>query len=105
MNKKRFLFHLTLLLLMAAINFSLPVATLAAQTAESSVTADGPAIDAPSSQLETIPADKVPTQQAPSSKGTEDTMAMLLKFVVLWSIIYIIIKVVRRKLDEQKKIR
>lgn len=32
-------------------------------------------------------------------------MAMLLKFVVLWSIIYIIIKVVRMKLDEQKKIK
>ncbi|MEI3245073.1 MAG: hypothetical protein V8S26_02690 [Lachnospiraceae bacterium] len=64
-----------------------------------------PAIDAPSSDIETVPADKVPTQQAPSSKGTEDTMAMLLKFVVLWSIIYIIIKVVRMKLDEQKKIK
>ena len=64
-----------------------------------------PAIDAPSSDIETAPADKVPTQQAPSSKGTEDTMAMLLKFVVLWSIIYIIIKVVRMKLDEQKKIK
>ena len=64
-----------------------------------------PVIDAPSSDIETVPADKVPTQQAPSSKGTEDTMAMLLKFVVLWSIIYIIIKVVRMKLDEQKKIK
>ena len=64
-----------------------------------------PAIDGPSSDIETVPADKVPTQQAPSSKGTEDTMAMLLKFVVLWSIIYIIIKVVRMKLDEQKKIK
>ena len=64
-----------------------------------------PAIDTPSSDIETVPADKVPTQQAPSSKGTEDTMAMLLKFVVLWSIIYIIIKVVRMKLDEQKKIK
>lgn len=64
-----------------------------------------PAIDAPSSDIKTVPADKVPTQQAPSSKGTEDTMAMLLKFVVLWSIIYIIIKVVRMKLDEQKKIK
>lgn len=64
-----------------------------------------PAIDAPFSDIETVPADKVPTQQAPSSKGTEDTMAMLLKFVVLWSIIYIIIKVVRMKLDEQKKIK
>ena len=64
-----------------------------------------PVIDAPSSDIETVPADKVPTQQAPSSKGTEDTMAILLKFVVLWSIIYIIIKVVRMKLDEQKKIK
>lgn len=64
-----------------------------------------PVIDAPSSDIETVSADKVPTQQAPSSKGTEDTMAMLLKFVVLWSIIYIIIKVVRMKLDEQKKIK
>lgn len=64
-----------------------------------------PVIDAPSSDIETVPADKVPTQQAPSSKGTEDTMAMLLKFVVFWSIIYIIIKVVRMKLDEQKKIK
>lgn len=105
MKKKRVLFHLTLLLLMVTISFSLPVTAQASQTAASSVAADGTAIDTPSSQLETVPADKVPTQQAPSSKGTEDTMAMLLKFVVLWSIIYIIIKVVRRKLDEQKKIK
>ena len=119
--KRTIFFQLPVLLLAAFLLFTLPVHAETAQPssvttlpAKSDVAVPislepgsdvQPVIDAPSSDIETVPADKVPTQQAPSSKGTEDTMAILLKFVVLWSIIYIIIKVVRMKLDEQKKIK
>jgi hypothetical protein len=60
------------------------------------------AIDAPSSDIETVPADTVTVQQAPSSSGMGETMKILLEFTVLWSIIYITIKMVRRKLEKDR---
>ena len=59
-------------------------------------------IGAASSDIETVPADDVPIQQAPSSKNSNDAMMALLEFVVLWSVIYMVIKLVRKKLEKDR---
>ena len=59
-------------------------------------------LNIPGSNVETVPAGDVPIQQAPSSKNSNDTMMALLEFVVLWSVIYIVIKLVRRKLEKDR---
>ena len=62
-------------------------------------------IGAAGSDIETVPADDIPIQQAPSSKNSNDAMTALLEFVVLWSVIYIVIKLVRRKLEKDRRIK
>ena len=59
-------------------------------------------IDTPGTGIETVPADDVPIEQAPSSKNNNDAMVALLEFVVLWSVIYMVIKLVRKKLEKDK---
>ncbi len=59
-------------------------------------------IGAAGSDIETVPADDVPIQQAPSSKNSNDAMMALLEFVVLWSVIYMVIKLVRKKLEKDR---
>lgn len=59
-------------------------------------------LDTPDSDIETAPADDVPIEQAPSSKNSNDAMMALLEFVVLWSVIYMVIKLVRKKLEKDK---
>lgn len=64
--------------------------------------ASQPTIGAAGSDIETVPADDVPIQQAPSSKNSNDAMMALLEFVVLWSVIYMVIKLVRKKLEKDR---
>lgn len=59
-------------------------------------------LGAAGSDIETVPADDVPIQQAPSSKNSNDAMVALLEFVVLWSVIYMVIKLVRKKLEKDR---
>ena len=59
-------------------------------------------LGAAGSDIETVPADDVPIQQAPSSKNSNDAMMALLEFVVLWSVIYMVIKLVRKKLEKDR---
>lgn len=59
-------------------------------------------IGAAGSDIKTVPADDVPIQQAPSSKNSNDAMMALLEFVVLWSVIYMVIKLVRKKLEKDR---
>ena len=62
-------------------------------------------LNTPGSGIETVPADDVPIQQAPSSKNSNDAMMALLEFVVLWSVIYIVIKLVKRKQEKDRPFR
>ena len=59
-------------------------------------------LNAPGSNIETVPAVDVPIEKAPSSKNSNDTMMALLEFVVLWSVIYIVIKLVKRKQESKR---
>lgn len=72
------------------------------QTDVSSAKESQTTLNAPGSDIETVPADDVPVEKAPSSKNSNDTMMVLLEFVVLWSVIYIAIKLVRRKLEKDR---
>lgn len=74
----------------------------ASQTDGSAAKETQATLDAPGSNIETVPADDVPIEEAPSSKNSNDTMMALLEFVVLWSVIYIVIKLVRRKLEKDR---
>ncbi|MGN1334309.1 MAG: hypothetical protein ACI4U1_04255 [Anaerovoracaceae bacterium] len=74
----------------------------ASQTEDSLAKESQATLTAPGSHIETVPADDVPIEEAPSSKNSNDTMMVLLEFVVLWSVIYIVIKLVRRKLEKDR---
>lgn len=77
-------------------------ATDASQTDDTAAKESQAALTAPGSHIETVPPDDVPIEEAPSSKNSNDTMKVLLEFVVLWSVIYIVIKLVRRKLEKDR---
>lgn len=92
-------------LLVGMLALTLCLAPYQAKASQTSPAESQASIDAPASNIETVPADDVPIEQAPSSKNSNDTMQALLEFVVLWSIIYIVIKLVRKKLEKDRPLK
>lgn len=91
-----------ILLIPGLLTLMLLMALCPAYASEAAPATSQTAIATPRSGIETVPADDVPIEQAPSSRNSNDTMLALLEFVVLWSVIYIVIKMVRKKLEKDR---
>ena len=78
--------------------------TLRTVQAENTV-ADGaqkPAIENLESDFQPLEQEKPKAELAPSSTGMGETTEILIRFMILWSIIYLVIKFVRMWLDKHK---
>ncbi|HCT90755.1 MAG TPA: hypothetical protein DF613_05155 [Lachnospiraceae bacterium] len=73
---------------------------MAAGTADTG--SKSPAIENAGSDFQPIEPKKPKTELTPSSTGMGETTEILIHFMILWSIVYLVIKLVRTWLDKHK---
>lgn len=101
MSYKRGIFPWLLFLWITAMPVLFTFRTV--QAADSTDTVSrSPAIENAGSDFQPLEPEKPKAELTPSSTGMGETTEILIRFMILWSIIYLIIKFVRMWLDKHK---